>query len=98
MGRKGERSVAVLGPDELYTLLDCTDFDVLLAKLRELGVHGHVSGYGDRRHVSVVDHQLPEATPRAREIAAASSTWVGKGRRVGGRDARFVEALTGSIG
>src|SRR4029450_2977364 len=60
MRRKGERSVAVLGTEDLFKLLDCYDIDALLARLDELGVHRYVSGYGERRHVSVSDDNLPE--------------------------------------
>lgn len=77
--RKGEQRVAVLGTEDLYQLLGCSDVDSLLAKLKELGVGPYVSGYNDRRHVSVSDYELPEGMrERAREIAQASSGWVGK--------------------
>ena len=78
--RKGKQRVAVLGTECLFKLLDCNDIDVLLAKLKELGIKSYVSGYGDRRHVSVSDHNLPEEMQeRARKIARASGGWVGKG-------------------
>jgi hypothetical protein len=77
--RKGEQRVAVLGAADLFNLLGCGDIATLLAQLDDLGVQRYVSGYGDRKHVSVSDYDLPEGLrERAREIAAASSGWVGK--------------------
>jgi hypothetical protein len=79
--RKGERRVAVLGNQDRFELLGCNDIDVLLRMLKELGVHPYVSGWNERRFVCVSDYNLPEEMrERAREIAAGSSGWVGKGR------------------
>ena len=44
-----------------------------------LFLHGYLK---ERRHVSVSDYNLPEEMrPRAREIADAASSWVGKGKK-----------------
>jgi hypothetical protein len=77
--RKSERQVAVLGTQDLFELLGCSEINVLLARLKELGIKSYVSGYGERRHVSVSDYNLPEEMrERARGIADKSSGWVGK--------------------
>ncbi len=59
--RKGERHVINLGPWALLKLFNCHDFDVLLDTLNRLGVHPYVTGYGDRRFVSVGALDLPLA-------------------------------------
>jgi hypothetical protein len=77
--RKGEQRVAVLGNQDLFELLGCTDIDVLLQRLAEFGIHSHVSGWDARRFVAVTTHNLPEQMrERAFEIADASSGWVGR--------------------
>lgn len=69
--RKGEKRVVYLGPWALLKLFYCRDFDVLLDAPKRLGVRPYVSGYGDRRFVSVGAHELPiELQDRARAIEA----------------------------
>ena len=75
---KGEKRVAVLGTQDLFKLFECGDVDVLLAKLREVGIDRYVTGWNENRHVIVSDYDLPEEMrERARQIARESSTWVG---------------------
>jgi hypothetical protein len=76
--RKGEKRVAVLGTANLFELFQCSDVDVLLLNLQELGVYSYVSGWGAQRHVIVSDYDLPtQLRARAIEIAERSSIWVG---------------------
>jgi hypothetical protein len=77
--RKGERHVAVLNTADLFELFGCNDINVLLAMLGELGVKRYVAGYAAQRVVIVSDYKLPEEMrARAKEIATASSGWVGE--------------------
>jgi len=76
--RKGEKRVAVLGNRELFKFFECNDVDVLIQKLKALGIRRYISGWNEGRVVIVSDYDLlEEMRARARQIAAKSSSWFG---------------------
>jgi hypothetical protein len=77
--RRGERQVAVLGTQDLFELLGCSDIDALLARLKDLGDQELRQRLRRTKARQRSDYNLPEEMrERAREIADASSGWVGK--------------------
>jgi hypothetical protein len=74
--RKGERRFVMLGMSALFELYETRDIDVVLAKLAEVGIRPHVSGWGERRSFTVCDYQFPEAMrERVCEVASHHDGW-----------------------